>query len=140
MPTRLAHLETVAPAEPARGERQLAKAVGLVQFGVNHLTLEPGARSARRHWHETEDEFVLVLSGSVILRTDAGDRELREGAVAGFRAGEPDAHCFINRSDAPAALLVVGTRRVGEERIHYPDEPDPGPVVVVRDARGQRLA
>jgi hypothetical protein len=37
-------------------------------------------------------------------------------------------------------LMVVGIRKVGEERIHYPDLPDPGPVTVIRDAAGDRVA
>jgi len=147
MKTYLAHLAAIAPA-PGRGapagladkeERQLAKAVGLTQFGVNHLTLPPGAQSARRHWHEGEDEFVYVLSGVVVLHDESGETELRPGAVAGFPGGAPNAHHLVNRSSGPAELLVVGTRKVGEERIHYPDEADPGPFSVVRDERGDRV-
>jgi uncharacterized cupin superfamily protein len=147
MRTYLSHLAMIAPA-PGRGppaglvekdERQLAKAVGLTQFGVNHLTLRPGAQSARRHWHEGEDEFVYVLAGVVVLRDENGETELRPGTVAGFPAGAANAHHLVNRSAEPAELLVVGTRKVGEDRIHYPDEADPGPFSVVRDARGNRV-
>ncbi len=123
-----------------RDERHLAKAVGLTQFGVNHVTLRPGARTSRRHWHEGEDEFVHVLSGQVVLIDDLGEHPLGPGACAGFPAGAVNAHCLVNRGDASAELLVVGTRKVGEERIHYPDEPDPGPFSVVRDEAGQRIA
>ncbi|HWA60294.1 MAG TPA: cupin domain-containing protein [Caulobacteraceae bacterium] len=147
MKTLLAHLSRIAPS-PGFGartvaedkdERQLAKAVGLRQFGVNHLTLRPGARSARRHWHEAEDEFVYVLSGAVVLIDETGETEIGPGDFAGFPAGVANAHHLVNRSPAPAELLVVGTRKVGEERIHYPDEADPGPFTVVRDARGERI-
>ena len=117
----------------------MGKAVGLTQFGVNHLTLAPGAASSRRHWHEEEDEFVYVLSGTVVLIDDNGAHELSVGAFAGFPAGAANAHRLVNRSDAPAELIVAGSRKVGEERIHYPDEPDPGPSVIVRDTRGNRL-
>ncbi len=120
-------------------ERQLSKAVGLSQFGVNHLTLQPGSQRARRHWHEEEDEFVYVLSGIVVLRDENGEVELTAGAFAGFPAGASNAHHVVNRSSAPAELLVVGTRKVGTERIHYPDEPDPGPFTVIRDQRGNRV-
>ena len=37
---------------------RLASAAGLTQFGANLVTLEPGAWSSQRHWHEREDEFV----------------------------------------------------------------------------------
>ena len=51
----------------------MAKAVDISQFGVNHVTLEPGSISALRHWHEAEDEFVYVLSGRLVLVDDLGE-------------------------------------------------------------------
>ena len=104
-------------------EKQLGKAVGLTQFGVNHVTLEPGARSALRHWHEAEDEFVLVLAGELTLIDEAGTHALPTGAFAGFPAGEPNGHHLANLSDAPAVYLAIGSRRPGEETVHYPDDP-----------------
>jgi uncharacterized cupin superfamily protein len=104
-------------------EKQLGKAVGLTQFGVNHVTLEPGARSALRHWHEAEDEFVLVLSGELVLIDDAGEHPLPAGAFAGFPAGHPNAHHLANHSEASATYLAIGSRKPGEEAVHYPDDP-----------------
>jgi uncharacterized cupin superfamily protein len=120
--------------------RQMAKAVGITQFGVNHLTLAPGSMTSRRHWHEQEDEFVYVVSGAVTLHDETGFHDLVAGDYVGFPAGAPNAHHLINRTPAPAALVVVGSRKVGEERIHYPDEPDPGPFTLTRDASGERIA
>ena len=121
-------------------EHQLAKAVGLTQFGVNRLTLEPGAESSLRHWHEKEDEFVYVISGTVTLVDDTGERVRTAGALAGFPAGVANAHQLLNRSAATAELLVVGTRHVGEEVIHYPDKAELGAVSVFRDLRGDRVS
>jgi uncharacterized cupin superfamily protein len=61
-----------------------------------------------------------VISGEVVLLTDAGEEVLRPGDCAGFKAGEPDGHCLQNRSDAEALLLEVGTRIPGDGA-HYPD-------------------
>jgi uncharacterized cupin superfamily protein len=103
-------------------EGRLAKSVGLTQFGVNHVTLDPGSISALRHWHEAEDEFVYILRGTLTLIDDNGEHSLEEGAFAGFPAGEANAHHLVNRSAEPASFLVVGSRRPGEETIHYPDD------------------
>jgi len=119
-------------------EAQLGRAVGMSQFGVNHLILEPGAYSALRHWHEGEDEFVFVLSGQAILIDDNGEHVLAAGSYAGFPAGAANAHHLTNRSDAPAHLLMVGTRKVGVETLHYPDD-FAEPRTVTRDARGERI-
>lgn len=110
-----------------RAERRLAKHVGITQFGVSHVTLAPGARTASRHWHEAEDEFVLVLAGAPTLVDENGKHQLRPNDVVGFPAGVPNAHHVLNESDTPAVLIVVGSRRPGEETIHYPDD-DFGPI------------
>ena len=119
-------------------EAQLSKLVGITQFGANHVKLDPGAMSSLRHWHEGEDEFVYVLSGELALIDGDGEHVLREGSFVGFPAGRANAHHLINKSSAPAAFLVVGTRKVGLETIHYPDD-NLCPVVVQRDANGNRL-
>ena len=40
-----------------------------------------------RHWHTHEEEFIYVLSGEVVLRTDAGEQVLKAGMCAGFPLG-----------------------------------------------------
>lgn len=52
----------------------------------------------------------MVVSGEVILVTDAGEAPMGPGDCAAFPAGDPDGHCFLNRSGAEARFLVVGTR------------------------------
>jgi uncharacterized cupin superfamily protein len=46
---------------------------------------------------------------------------MRPGMCAGFRAGVRDAHHFVNRSDKPARMLVLGTRMPGDG-CSYPDD------------------
>jgi uncharacterized cupin superfamily protein len=104
-----------------RAKRRVGDACGLTQFGVNHVTLQPGAQSALRHWHSDEDEFVYVLVGEVVLITNAGEQILHAGDAAGFPAGRADAHHFINRSNAPVVYLEVGTR-TDIDTCTYPDD------------------
>lgn len=94
----------------ARENRRVELAAGLTQFGVNLTRLPPGAWSSQRHWHEREDELVYVIGGDVMLVTDAGEEPLHAGDVAAFKAGVRDGHHFVNRSDADALLLTVGSR------------------------------
>lgn len=93
-----------------RSSLRLGEAGGLTQFGVNLVTLAPGALSSLRHWHRHEDEFVMVTEGECTLVQDAGETVMRAGDCAAFPAGDPDGHHFINRSDRVARFLVVGTR------------------------------
>jgi uncharacterized cupin superfamily protein len=93
---------------------------GLTQFGALIETLPPGSQSSFRHWHETEDEMVLMLAGEVVLVEDS-DTLLGPGDVACWPAGLAVGHHLVNRSDAPASYLVIGSRHV-RDRIHYPDD------------------
>ncbi|MFP3921713.1 MAG: cupin domain-containing protein [Dichotomicrobium sp.] len=103
-----------------RLKRKLGDIVGIEQFGVNLVTLEPGAWSSQRHWHEKEDEFVYVIAGEATLVTDDGERTLTPGMFAGFPAGDSNAHQLANNSDAPVIYLEIGTR-IPDERAAYPD-------------------
>jgi uncharacterized cupin superfamily protein len=104
-----------------RTSQRLGDAGGLTQFGANLVHLAPGAKSSMRHWHEAEDEFVMVTAGVVVMVTDAGETEMLPGDCAAFPAGRPDGHHFINRSERPASFLVVGSR-ASREVAHYPDK------------------
>lgn len=97
-----------------RSSLRLGEAGGLTQFGVNLVTLEPGALSSLRHWHAAEDEFVMVTEGECTLVMDAGETVMRPGDCAAFPAGVADGHHFVNRSARPARFLVVGTRAAHE--------------------------
>lgn len=118
-------------------ETQLGKAVGVDQFGVNHVVLAPGYVPDSDHWHEQEDEFLYVLSGEVVLIDANGEHVLTAGDYAGFPAGAANAHRIANRSAAPAAYLMVGTRHRGRETIHYPRHDVTRSLV--RDENGDRV-
>lgn len=104
-----------------RSKAKLGDRFGLKNFGVNLTRLEPGAESALRHWHTAQDEFIYVLDGTLVLITDAGERELRAGMCAGFPAGRADGHHLVNRGATTALYLEVGDRAAGDEA-HYPDD------------------
>ncbi len=104
----------------ARAVRRLGLAVGLSQFGVNLCRLPPGAHASLRHAHSHEDEFVLVLTGELVLIDDAGEHLVRAGDCMGHPAGTGDAHMLVNRSAAEATFLAIGTRSAADV-CTYPD-------------------
>ncbi|MBA4763483.1 cupin domain-containing protein [Sphingomonas sp.] len=112
------------PAEYAdvvqgRWYRRLAPASGLTDFGASHVTLKPGAWSAQRHWHEGEDELVVMLAGEAVLVDDAGEHVMRPGDVAAFAKGDSNGHVLQNRSDADCVFVAIG--RPAASDCHYPD-------------------
>jgi uncharacterized cupin superfamily protein len=111
------------PFDRQVGERirqRLGEAGGLTQFGVNLSQLLPGAWSGQRHWHSAEDEFVYLISGELVLVTDAGEQVMRAGDCAAFPANTPNGHQLVNRSDTVAVCLEIGSRNAGD-RVVYPD-------------------
>ena len=106
-----------------REKRKLGDALGLKTIGINHTTLPPGKESSMRHWHTHEEEFIYVLSGEVVLRTDAGEQLLTAGMCAGFVVGDAqggDGHQLVNRGDQPAVYLEISNRDP-RDTAYYPD-------------------
>lgn len=91
-----------------RWYRRLAPASGLTDFGVSHVTLEPGAWSSQRHWHAEEDEFLVMLAGEAVLVDDAGEHLLRPGDCASFPKNDGNGHHLQNRGTVPCVFVVVG--------------------------------
>jgi uncharacterized cupin superfamily protein len=112
--------EPYATQMAGRSYQYLGDAAGLTQFGVNLVTMQPGAVSSLRHWHSGEDEFVWVVTGELVLVQDGGETVLSAGEAAGFKAGDPDGHHFQNRSGVVASFLAIGTR-AGFDTCTYSD-------------------
>ncbi|MCW1934686.1 cupin domain-containing protein [Pararhodobacter zhoushanensis] len=102
--------EPYAGQMAGRSSHRLGQAAGLTQFGVNIVYLEPGGVASLRHWHLNEDEFAMVLTGELILSEDTGETVMHPGDCAAWKAGEPVGHRFVNRTDAQASFLVVGSK------------------------------
>jgi len=103
-----------------REKRALGDPLGLKTIGINHATLMPGKESSMRHWHTHEEEFVYVLSGEVVLITDAGEQTLKAGNCAGFPLGTRDGHQLVNRGSQPAVYLEISNRDPND-KAHYSD-------------------
>ena len=112
--------EPLRAANQRRYNRRLGDHAGLTNYGVNLTRIVPGAQSSYRHAHSTQDEFVYVLEGEVVLETNAGSQTLAAGMCAGFPAGTGDAHRFVNRTASDVLLLVIGDRTQGDV-VNYPE-------------------
>ena len=98
-----------------RWVRRLAPATGLKEFGVSHVTLKPGAWSSQRHWHDTEDEFLVMVDGEAVLVEDDGRTILKPGDCAAWPQGSTNGHHLRNESDRDCSFVVVsgGERTTG---------------------------
>ncbi len=116
---RTGYPEPYAAVMAGRHYRRLAPVAGLEDFGVSHVVLKPGGISSQRHWHEGEDEFVVMISGEAVLIEDSGETVMRAGDCAAFPKGVPNGHHLVNRSEKDCVFIAVG--RVPTADAHYPD-------------------
>jgi uncharacterized cupin superfamily protein len=93
-------------AVAGRHYRRLAPATGLTDFGVSEVTLDPGAWSSQRHWHDGEDEFLVMVEGEAVLVEDDGRTVMRPGDLAAWPKGDTNGHHLINESDTPCRFIV----------------------------------
>jgi uncharacterized cupin superfamily protein len=91
-----------------RWYRRLAPPSGLTELGASYVRLEPGAWSSQRHWHNGEDELVVMLSGEAVLVEDDGETVMKPGDVAAWPKGNSNGHHLINRSDRPCTFVAIG--------------------------------
>ena len=102
-----------------RWYRRLGPVSGLDDFGVSHVVLRPGGISSQRHWHEGEDEFLVVIAGEAVLIEDEGETVLTAGDCATFPKGIANGHHLVNRSPIDCVFVAIGKPVASD--CHYPD-------------------
>jgi uncharacterized cupin superfamily protein len=91
------------------------------QLGATLYELSRGGGIAY-HFHHLREEWLVVLRGSLTLRTPAGEQEIGEGEVLHFPAGPAGAHGITKRDDEPVRYIMVSTL-VPEDVSEYPPFP-----------------
>ena len=125
------------------GIARVGAAAGGNALSVRVFELPPG-QSVSPYHYEYEEEWVIVLSGDVVVRVPDGELQLGEGGVACFPPGPPGAHRVANRSDASARVVMFSSAREPAVAV-YPDSDkigvwpgNPDDVVMLRRADGHR--
>lgn len=90
-----------------RWYRRLAPVAGLTEMGASHVVLKPGAWSAQRHWHDDEDELVVVLAGEGVLIEDDGRTALKAGDVCAWTKRSTNGHHIVNESEADFVYVAI---------------------------------
>jgi uncharacterized cupin superfamily protein len=89
---------------------QLARSVGLKRTGVNFIRVPAGKESYVYHSHQSEEEWIYVLSGRAIALIDDVEYEVDAGDFIGFPAPSV-AHHMRNPGPAELVYLVGGENR-----------------------------
>ena len=105
------------------GYRSLAAAVGK-HAGGRQLAVKvyelPAGQSVCPYHYEYEEEWLLVLAGSVQLRIAEGEEELQRGELVCFEPGPRGAHKVTNRTTASARVMMFSSAREPAVAV-YPD-------------------
>jgi uncharacterized cupin superfamily protein len=101
------------------GVARVGAAAGGQALAVKLYEMPPGESLCPYHY-EYEEEWLLVLEGTLILRTPAGEERIERGALVCFATGPDGAHKLTNRGDAPARLLMFSSSREPAVAV-YPD-------------------
>lgn len=94
--------------------------LGTELIGASLWEVPPGEAAYPYHFHYSDEELVIVLSGRPSLRTPEGIRELEEGEALRFPLGEEGAHQILNRTDATATFLAISSHG-RPDVVVYPD-------------------
>jgi uncharacterized cupin superfamily protein len=77
------------------------------------------------HYHVQREELLVVVSGTVSVRTAKGWDDVGAGEVVAFPRGETGAHGYENRTDDPARVLVISEMNAPNISV-YPDTNEVG--------------
>ncbi|HEX6301312.1 MAG TPA: cupin domain-containing protein [Acidimicrobiia bacterium] len=99
---------------------RLARRLGGQMLGASIFVIGPGQKSFPYHFHHSNEEMLIVLDGSITVRTPEGDELASRGDAMIFRKGPEGAHQMINSSDSEARILMISTM-VEPEIAEYPD-------------------
>jgi len=90
----------------------------LLDFDIRLLS--PGQFSFPYHFHRHAEELMMILSGSLTLRTSSGLQVVNAGEIVFFETGEEGVHQFYNHTKRNATYLDIKTA-VLNDVCEYPD-------------------
>jgi uncharacterized cupin superfamily protein len=95
--------------------------LGASRLGMSVYDLPAGEAIGPYHFEWTDEEWLIVISGSVTVRTPSGEHPLEPGDVLCFLTGPDGAHQIRSAEAGPARVAIVST--MNEFGIvEYPEE------------------
>jgi uncharacterized cupin superfamily protein len=93
------------------GRIDVGRVLGSADTAMYVYDLSPGQLQCPYHY-EYNEEWLLVVDGTIVLRTPDGERTLERGDLVCFPSGPAGAHQIINKSESPARTLLFSSSRV----------------------------
>jgi uncharacterized cupin superfamily protein len=123
-PSTIVNLEDVPPdpltrPRVERVRRNLGRAAGSAQTGLQHVEVAPGKEATAQHCHSLEEELFVILDGDgVLVLGEHDETPVGAGSVISRPAGTGIAH-VLRAGPHGMRYLAYGTREPGDV-CYYP--------------------
>jgi uncharacterized cupin superfamily protein len=104
--------------EDFTGRLDIAGALGSEETAMYLYDVDPG--ESLPYHYEYIEEWLLVVDGTVVVRTREGNHELHRGDLVRYPAGPEGAHQVANRRDTAARVLLFSKTAAPAVSV-YPD-------------------
>jgi uncharacterized cupin superfamily protein len=101
-------------------DHRFAKEIGASMLTARLYDLPPGNSNCPYHYEYGNEEWLILLSGVLSVRTPEGDVEMRRGDVICFAEGPTGAHRITNSGEETARFLFMSTDNEPAVAV-YPD-------------------
>jgi uncharacterized cupin superfamily protein len=113
----IAKINVLSAENPGRID--VSRAVGSKATLIYIYDLSPGRSSSPYHY-EYDEEWLLVLDGTIVVRVPDGEESLVRGDLVCFPAGPAGAHKLMNRGESTARVIMFSSAQEPAVSV-YPD-------------------
>lgn len=99
---------------------RVGRKIGAAQLGMSVYALPPGQAICPYHFEWTDEEWLVVLDGTPLVRTPEGETTLQPGDTVCFPAGPAGAHHVKNTGDGTVRVAILSTKNA-PGIAEYPD-------------------
>ncbi len=103
--------------------RRLSDAAGMENVAINRFDAEPGEQlPLAYHYHETQEEAFVVLSGTLHVETPDGEFTVSEGSLFAVEPEAPQRAYNPADADEPVSVVAIGAPPVDGDAVAYDPE------------------
>jgi uncharacterized cupin superfamily protein len=89
---------------------RVGKKIGASQLGMSIYELPPGQAICPYHFEWTDEEWLIVLDGTPLVRTPERETTLQPGDTICFPAGPDGAHHVRNAGEGTVRVAILSTK------------------------------
>jgi uncharacterized cupin superfamily protein len=104
-----------------RYSSRVGAALGATRTGLSVYELPPGQAVSPYHYEDPDEEWLLVVSGTLTLRHPGGEEQLEPWDIVFFPSGPAGAHFVRNNSDSAARVAMFSSGGAAAGAVVYPD-------------------